>query len=214
VYVYWRQQSTLWGRVWANISHCVYLGDSIGIMLYSGGPNGSASLKKIPCLNATTARNVYSALALNVARMGNPSNVIPVDVVFQAHNGKGKGNSGSGSGGGSGSNGGSGSGGSGGSGNGGGGNNGNSGSGGSNSNSNSNSGGTGPQHMLLQDGRKTAHSTKDALRLALDESLLGALDGYRFGSANGRKLRSITGSEEDVLQVCNMYHNNRHNYTD
>ncbi|KAJ1436817.1 hypothetical protein B484DRAFT_248622 [Ochromonadaceae sp. CCMP2298] len=157
VYVYWRRRGQLWGRVWANISHCVYLGDSVGIMLYSGGSDGGASLVVIPCLNAQTAKNVYSALAQNVARMGNPTIVIPADVVFQAHTGKGSTASAEG------------------------------------------------EHTLLQDGRKTAHSTQDALRLALDESLLGALDGYRFGSANGRVLRNITGSEEDVLLRAKHY---------
>jgi hypothetical protein len=152
VYVYWRRRSALWGRVWANISHCVYMGDAVGIMLYSGGKNGGGSLVQIPCGSVSTAKRVYAALAQNTARMGNPSNVIPVDIVMKAGTLTPSSSRGQ------------------------------------------------ELHTLLRDGRRTTQSTSEALRQVVDESLLGALDGYRFGSANGAVLGQITGSEDDVLK--------------
>ena len=160
IYVYWRRKSSLWGRVWANISHCVYMHDSVGIMLYSGGKNGGASLVTIPCKSVQTAKRVYAALALNTARMGNPSHVIPVDVVLKA---------------------------------------------GSSLTPSSSRDQNLHQHTLLRDGRATTQSTAEALRQVIDENQLGALDGYRFGSANGAILAQITGSEDDVLKRA-KYH--------
>ncbi|RYH20785.1 hypothetical protein EON65_22470, partial [archaeon] len=34
LYVYWRKPKSLWGRVWANVSHVIYLVDCVGIYLY------------------------------------------------------------------------------------------------------------------------------------------------------------------------------------
>jgi len=152
IYVFWRRKASLWGRVWANISHCVYMNDSVGIMLYSGGKNGGASLVTIPCKTAQTAKRVYAALAQNTARMGNPSNVIPIDIVMKS---------------------------------------------GTLSHSSSREQ---DLHTLLRDGRRNTLSTSEAFRQVVDESQLGALDGYRFGAANGTVLTQITGSEDDVLK--------------
>lgn len=159
VYVYWRRKASLWGRVWANVSHCVYMTDAVGIMLYSGGKNGGASLVTIPCKSIATAKRVYAALAENTARMGNPSNVIPVDIVMKVGTGTGGGSSLSPS-------------------------------------------GSREQdlHTLLRDGRRITQSTSEVLRQVVDESQLGALDGYRFGAANGAVLTQITGSEDDILK--------------
>jgi hypothetical protein len=99
-----------------------------------------------------TAKRVYAALAQNTARMGNPSNVIPVDIVMKAGTITPSGSRDQ------------------------------------------------DLHTLLRDGRRITQSTTEALRMVVDESLLGALDGYRFGSANGAILNQITGSEEDVLK--------------
>ena len=76
-YVYWRRPKSLWGRTWANISHCYCQGDNIGIILYGG----EAEAVIIPCGNRLCAIRVYTALAHNSDRMGNPSNIIPVDLI-------------------------------------------------------------------------------------------------------------------------------------
>ena len=71
--------------MWANISHCVFMVDAIGIMLYSGGQGGGPELVVIPCHTIAIAKRVYTYLAANAFKMGNPSNVIPVtrlDVPF------------------------------------------------------------------------------------------------------------------------------------
>jgi hypothetical protein len=193
VYVYWRRSTSLWGRVWANISHCVYMHDSVGIMLYSGGKDGGASLVVIPCSTTQTAKRVYAALAVNTARMGNPCNVIPVDVVLRSGLNGSRGSLVASS---------------------------------SSSNNasaanllprddsaaattgNSNSGSTNAGsdvHMLLRDGRRITQTAREVQKLIVDESLLGALDGYRFGTANGTVLGQITGSEEDVLKRASFY---------
>ena len=72
-YVYWRRPKSLWGRTWANISHCYCQGDNIGIILYGG----EAEAVIIPCGNRLCAIRVYTALAHNSDRMGNPSNILP-----------------------------------------------------------------------------------------------------------------------------------------
>jgi len=100
VYVYWRRARSLWGRTWANISHCTFQGDSVGIVLYartaspeasnsSGGrptvpTMGQPESVTIKCFSREKALSVYSVLALNAHRMGNPCNVIPPVVVSQA----------------------------------------------------------------------------------------------------------------------------------
>lgn len=78
-YVYWRQRKSLWGRTWANISHCFFMLDSVGIMLYGG----EVEAVMIPCGTNACALRVYSALAYNAHRMGFPSHVIPVDLLSQ-----------------------------------------------------------------------------------------------------------------------------------
>lgn len=82
-YVYWRRSKSLWGRTWANISHCFYMGDAVGIMLYAG-TSGVAEVVSIPCGTSACALKVYTALETNAQRMGNPANVIPVDLITQA----------------------------------------------------------------------------------------------------------------------------------
>lgn len=85
MYLYWRKAKSLWGRTWANISHCILQpdGESIGIVLYARAANNAfgAAVPEavtIPCYSREKALSVYAALALNSHRMGNPSNVIPV----------------------------------------------------------------------------------------------------------------------------------------
>lgn len=82
-YVYWRKESSLWGRTWTNISHILYLGDSVGVYLYaSSTSDGEMShLVKIPCRSKEKALAVYDTLAKNAFRMGNPVNVIPTIIV-------------------------------------------------------------------------------------------------------------------------------------
>ena len=77
-YVYWRKPKSLWGRTWANISHCFFKADSVGIVLYGG----EVEAVMIPCGNQPCAIRVYAALAHNAHKMGNPSNIIPVDLVI------------------------------------------------------------------------------------------------------------------------------------
>jgi len=79
MYVYWRKPKSLWGRTWANISHFLFMGEAVGIMLY-GGNGGGPEAVTIPCQNRTIATRVYAALAYNADRTGNPFNIIPVDL--------------------------------------------------------------------------------------------------------------------------------------
>lgn len=79
MYVYWRKSKSLWGRTWANISHFLFMGEAVGIMLY-GGNGGGPEAVTIPCQNRTIASRVYAALAYNADRTGNPFNIIPVDL--------------------------------------------------------------------------------------------------------------------------------------
>lgn len=83
-YIFWRRPKNLWGRVWANVSHCVFNYDSVGIMLYSGALRGEAELVIIPCGSFAHAKRVYAALAQNAYRMGNPAKVLPVDLLPHA----------------------------------------------------------------------------------------------------------------------------------
>jgi hypothetical protein len=78
-YVYWRKPKSLWGRTWANISHCFFLADSVGLVLYGG----ETEAVMIPCSNRGCAVRLYTALAHNAHRMGYPSHIIPVDLVTQ-----------------------------------------------------------------------------------------------------------------------------------
>jgi hypothetical protein len=78
-YVYWRKPKSLWGRTWANISHCFFLADAVGLVLYGG----ETEAVMIPCSNRGCAVRLYTALAHNAHRMGYPSHIIPVDLVTQ-----------------------------------------------------------------------------------------------------------------------------------
>ena len=77
LYIYWRKVNSLWGRVWANVSHVIYMTDGVGIMLYSG----KVDLVIIPCGSKEITKKLYSALVLNTHRMGNPSKVVPLDLI-------------------------------------------------------------------------------------------------------------------------------------
>ena len=79
MYIYWRKSKSLWGRTWANVSHFLFMGEAVGIMLY-GGTGGGPEAITIPCYNRTIATRVYTALAYNANRTGNPFNIIPVDL--------------------------------------------------------------------------------------------------------------------------------------
>jgi hypothetical protein len=81
-YFYWRTATNLWGRTWANISHCFCVDDEIGVLLYSGA-DGRPEEVRIPCKSRSRAVKVYSALESNSGRMGNPPNVFPLDIVAQ-----------------------------------------------------------------------------------------------------------------------------------
>jgi len=76
-YLYWRKEKSLWGRTWANVSHCLFFGDSVGIFLYSTG-EGGREIVHIPCYTRDQAVALYDTLAKNAFRMGNPCNVIPL----------------------------------------------------------------------------------------------------------------------------------------
>jgi hypothetical protein len=65
-YVYWRKPKCLWGRTWANISHCFFMGDCIGVVLYGGAEALAAVM--IPCGSRQCALRVYAAMAYNVNR--------------------------------------------------------------------------------------------------------------------------------------------------
>lgn len=89
MYLYWRRSKSLWGRTWANISHCVFQGDSIGIVLYARATNefgvAMPETASITCYTRERALGVYACLALNSHRMGNPSSVIPyVEVAHES----------------------------------------------------------------------------------------------------------------------------------
>lgn len=83
VYVFWKRKS-LWGRVWANISHCVYMTNAVGIVLYSGSKPGAPEIVVIPCGSVNCAKTVYVALAQNANRMGNAGKLVPVDIVLSS----------------------------------------------------------------------------------------------------------------------------------
>lgn len=133
-YVYWRKPKSLWGRTWANISHCYFDGDTVGIVLYGG----DATTVTIPCNNRLAALRVYSALVRDSNRMGCPSYIIPVSLLLQESD------------------------------------------------------------TLTDIGRKNFQERQIQAR-----SLAGFTDGYRFGTANSVRLRSITGPESDVLRRAN-----------
>lgn len=83
VYVYLRKKTSLWGRPWSNISHVVYFPNEVGILMYGGVERSKPEAYSIACESKAKTIEVYSALANHSHRMGNPSLVIPVDLVEQ-----------------------------------------------------------------------------------------------------------------------------------
>eukprot|EP01041_Mallomonas_annulata_P001683 gene1683-3255_t len=82
MYVYWRRQANkLWGRSWADISHCLFSDEGVGLMMYGSGSKQSAL---ITCADREHSIMLYTALARNADRMGNPANVVPVEVATQS----------------------------------------------------------------------------------------------------------------------------------
>jgi hypothetical protein len=81
-YLFWWKPRTLWGRVWPNVSHCILMHEAVGIMLYSGEGASTPELVVIPCKSPSCARRVYSKLATNSHRMGNPMSILPLDVAL------------------------------------------------------------------------------------------------------------------------------------
>ena len=167
LYIYWRRAKTLWGRVWTNVSHCLLLGKSVGIMLYSGESNSSPELVVIPCRSTACAMHLYSYLAANSHRMGNPISVIPADIVEYTLMDKKE---------------------------------------------LSSSSSSSPPPKEFHDEEDVSEEFIQQLEQVWDGvggskglSLLGELDGYRFGSANFTKLKPITGSEEDVLKRAQYF---------
>lgn len=79
LYLYYKSSSKLWGKRWTNISHCFYIYDSIGIILYGG----ESEVLIVPCESRECAIRVYTALMNNSFRMGYPSNMIPIDLILQ-----------------------------------------------------------------------------------------------------------------------------------
>lgn len=152
VYVYWRKSRSLWGRTWANISHCVFMKDTVGLMLYAGAgvasngkPNNRPEAISIPCGSRSRALRVYTALAQNADRMGNPSLVVPVDLLDQ-------------------------------------------------------------QTVQSMGYDATLMNSQGVVvKHGRAVSLAGELDGYRFGSINGKKFPQITGPENDVLRRAEHY---------
>lgn len=167
IYIYWRRNQSLWGRMWANISHCVYMENYVGIMLYTGGTNGGACLVLIPCPSKAICRHVYGALAANSNRMGNPANVIPLDVLDSFYNSTSQSNKNIKD---------------------------------SNTKSNYNSNSKNKMNNNTDDDSDLIFRVQEERLVQIkDASLLGTIDGYRFGTSNGKELKRITGSEHDIL---------------
>jgi hypothetical protein len=84
-YVFWKQANEkLWGRVWANVSHVLFYGKTVGVYLYtSSSSRGATKMVEIPCRSRDLALVLYETLARNAFRMGNPSNVAPFVSVQQ-----------------------------------------------------------------------------------------------------------------------------------
>jgi hypothetical protein len=83
VYLYWKRPRGLWGRSWSDISHIVFMGQSVGIMLYGRSHTGEPVAIVIECRDAVSAEKLYALLAANAFRMGNPSNVVPVELALR-----------------------------------------------------------------------------------------------------------------------------------
>ena len=83
VYLYWKRKKGLWGRTWSDISHIVFLENAIGIMLYTSA--SSSETVSIDCFSREKSVELYSILASNSFRMGNPANIIPVELIDQTN---------------------------------------------------------------------------------------------------------------------------------
>eukprot|EP00981_Chlorochromonas_danica_P008515 scaffold2207_cov161-Ochromonas_danica.AAC.5 len=165
-YMFWRRHRSLWGRLWANVSHCVFNNDSVGIMLYSGSASRvEAEVVIIPCGSVKHARRVYASLAQNAYRMGNPMKVLPVDLLPSLPS-----------------------------------------SGGLFSDSFTSSKSELSLLSISSDKVSSRPSVETCRERLLEEaSRLSELDGYRFGSVNGRILTQIQGSENDVISRWQYY---------
>lgn len=81
-FVFWNiSRDRLWTKPWSAISHCTVTPPlTIGLVVYeSSGRNETVPIK---CRNIAIATELYTALARNAFRMGNPGDVLSVADVF------------------------------------------------------------------------------------------------------------------------------------
>lgn len=83
IYIFWRRPHNLWGRTWANISHCVLTTVGVCIVLYAG-KDGQYQLVDIPCPRRSIAVRLYTLIVQNSERMGYPALTLPVDKAIEA----------------------------------------------------------------------------------------------------------------------------------
>jgi hypothetical protein len=91
-FLYWRVKETpMVSFNWAEISHCVYLGEQVGLYLYGGGShsnnsgtnNGTNGMPlAIPCRNEDRAVQLYALFVKHAYLFGNPSMIIPLDLAL------------------------------------------------------------------------------------------------------------------------------------
>jgi hypothetical protein len=86
-----RDGGQMWKYAFNNISHCEYLPDFNSVRLVLFPEAGKASLKShdlktmdIHCYSKKYAIDAYKSLANYAYRMGNPSLVVPVDLLFRS----------------------------------------------------------------------------------------------------------------------------------
>jgi hypothetical protein len=83
-FLYWRVKETpLVSYSWAEISHCVYLGEQVGLYLYGGGGGGGGEAAMpilITCRNEERAVRLYALFVQHAYLFGNPSMIIPLDL--------------------------------------------------------------------------------------------------------------------------------------
>lgn len=82
-YFFWRRPQNLWGRTWANISHCVLTTVGVCIVLYAGN-DGQYQLIDIPCSRRSIAVRLYILIEQNSERMGFPALTLAVDQAIDA----------------------------------------------------------------------------------------------------------------------------------
>ncbi len=61
-YVYWRRERSLWGRTWSNVSHCLFFGAAVGIVLYAT-QEGKGEIVNVGCYTQEKAVELYEARA-------------------------------------------------------------------------------------------------------------------------------------------------------